>query len=499
MTDLEKFRDFMFNEYNIINPLLTFDGDYILGDCDFKNTEYDKNKDILYLNSKTDDKGNNMYEELINRRAYFNFNDSRFDAFKRKYFYPLVVNRMNKDGKGRHLEFSYALTIMNMMENKPLLVEHIDETKMASICLDYYRNVKKNVNLILNEKTDPEVRKSIIESFEKDKKPTDKETLECYAKTISNLIYMYKCFNDAVEHPIIFSDKEFTNCYDPDKFILMYCKMILDNQGHTIKKDSRLDSSFVIVNQVLTTLKELNINSYNPTIKLYDKNTKKIAIYSFKDMLKEYRKLSTRYSDTIKARQMQFDQIEKMNLFHDNDAFIKFTELFDDEDQRIINTEFDILAKGEGDTHISSSRSTNNKSNNKAEELTEDEIIYRRYIFENTNYVCQIVGKDKFNGYIGYIYENGLVIFERFYEDNGKPTKQNATYIMNYKNFVEFIQLTKVEILECIKEGRNDIKRLYHTDNWANNLSTYISSIEKDMDSIMFANTISKDNIKVRK
>ncbi|MCR5223949.1 MAG: hypothetical protein K6C11_02255 [Bacilli bacterium] len=30
MTDLEKFRDFLFNEYNIINPLLTFDGDYIL-------------------------------------------------------------------------------------------------------------------------------------------------------------------------------------------------------------------------------------------------------------------------------------------------------------------------------------------------------------------------------------------------------------------------------------------------------------------------------------
>lgn len=496
MTDLEKFRDFLFNEYNIINPLLTFDGDYILGDCDFKNPKYDKNKDMLYLNSNIDKDGNNMYEKLIERKAYYNFEDERFNSLKRDYFYPMLVNRMNKDGKGRHIEFSFVLTMMNLMEDKRVIRENNDEEKMPYACHQYYKQVKKDFSSIIRGENNEEAYNRIRDRFIAMKRPINEQTLRSYSDVISNIIYLYRCFEDFVNNPIIIKEKELTSCYDPDKFILMYCKMVLDNQKETLTKQVKLDTSFVIVSQVITTLNEVKLKGYNPTIKVYDRNTKKLIIYSFRDLIKDYNRLSSKYSDTITSRQMQLDQVERMNLFHDNDAFNKFAELFNEEDQKIINTEFDILAKGEGETHTTQVRNTNRKSNSVKKDITDDEILYRRFIFENTNYVCQIVGRDKFNGYVGYIYENGLVIFERFYEEDGTTAKQNATYIMNYQNFVEFIQLTKVEILECIKDGRDDIKRLYHTKNWANNLSSYITSIEENMDSVAFAHTLSKEKIR---
>ena len=35
---------------------------------------------------------------------------------------------------------------------------------------------------------------------------------------------------------------------------------------------------------------------------------------------------------------------------------------------------------------------------------------------DHTDYVYKMTGKDQFEGYIGYIYSNGVVVFEKFYK-----------------------------------------------------------------------------------
>ena len=40
----------------------------------------------------------------------------------------------------------------------------------------------------------------------------------------------------------------------------------------------------------------------------------------------------------------------------------------------------------------------------------------KRELFESTAYIYRIIGVDKFIGYVGYIYPNGIVVFEKLFE-----------------------------------------------------------------------------------
>ena len=80
MDKREALYKFLFEEYDIINPLLTFDGDYLLGEHNLAQTKYDPKKDIMVLNSKLDEKGNNKYLDFYTRKVLFNFDDPRFEG-----------------------------------------------------------------------------------------------------------------------------------------------------------------------------------------------------------------------------------------------------------------------------------------------------------------------------------------------------------------------------------------------------------------------------------
>ena len=108
---------------------------------------------------------------------------------------------------------------------------------------------------------------------------------------------------------------------------------------------------------------------------------------------------------------------------------------------------------------------------------------------DHTNYLYKMTGKDNFEGYVGYIYENGTVIFEKFYKNKNtvEPAKSNATYVMTFNNFVQMSKLTKTDIMEYIKLGGTDVKRIYHTLTWCDRIMQIINGKtydEKAMDKI---------------
>lgn len=94
--------------------------------------------------------------------------------------------------------------------------------------------------------------------------------------------------------------------------------------------------------------------------------------------------------------------------------------------------------------------------------------ITSRYAYlESKDYLFNIKGKNNFEGYIGYIYPNGIVLFEKLYEsiDPLIPARSNATYIMSVDNFVQMSRKSKPEIIDYIKSGGNDVRRIYHSKN----------------------------------
>ena len=96
---------------------------------------------------------------------------------------------------------------------------------------------------------------------------------------------------------------------------------------------------------------------------------------------------------------------------------------------------------------------------------------------DGTNYLYKMTGKNNFTGYIGYLYSNGVVVFEKYYKNYEirEPVESNATYVMNFNNFVQMSMLTKSEIMDYIRQGGNEVSRIYHTSTWCKRMMRVIN------------------------
>lgn len=83
--------------------------------------------------------------------------------------------------------------------------------------------------------------------------------------------------------------------------------------------------------------------------------------------------------------------------------------------------------------------------------------------FENSGYSYRVYGINEFNGYIAYIYPNGEVIMEKFFNDyaNCIPTINEAIY--NVKA-ADFETLSKLKKPALIKDKR--CRRIIHRGEW---------------------------------
>lgn len=101
----------------------------------------------------------------------------------------------------------------------------------------------------------------------------------------------------------------------------------------------------------------------------------------------------------------------------------------------------------------------------KEQRIREGLELYERKInfYESTNYIARVYGKDKFDGYVGYIYPNGQILSEKFFEDYKKfiPCTKECIYNFTIYNFEE---LSKHSKLTLIKDKK--CKRILHAGEW---------------------------------
>lgn len=115
-------------------------------------------------------------------------------------------------------------------------------------------------------------------------------------------------------------------------------------------------------------------------------------------------------------------------------------------------------------------------------DLVEEKMEY----FSNTNPLFELSGIDTFEGYSAYMYQNGVVVFEKFFKQSGKskdksmliPVSGEAIYVMNFQEFADLSKYTKVELIQEIHDFSNpDVKRIYHTPNgsWKDKVNKIIT------------------------
>lgn len=110
-------------------------------------------------------------------------------------------------------------------------------------------------------------------------------------------------------------------------------------------------------------------------------------------------------------------------------------------------------------------------------DLLEDKLSF----FETTEPLCVLSGIHTFLGYQAYVYSNGMVVFEKFYQERKSglyPAKDSAIYIMKFSEFAELSKYSRTELIQEIRDFNNpDIIRICHNGNWKDRLRSAIGGI----------------------
>lgn len=92
------------------------------------------------------------------------------------------------------------------------------------------------------------------------------------------------------------------------------------------------------------------------------------------------------------------------------------------------------------------------------------EIYYRKKrFFDNSGYKRRILGINTFFGYVAYVYPNGEILMEKYFDDeiNYLPTKNEAIYNLHAVNFEALSKLDKITLMST-----ESCSRIIHQGNW---------------------------------
>ena len=149
-------------------------------------------------------------------------------------------------------------------------------------------------------------------------------------------------------------------------------------------------------------------------------------------------------------------------------------------------SELDQIAVATG-KQIGAEHRTEEEKRRKQERLL-DLFMEKKEFYEQTDPFFRIKGENTFNGYIGYIYPNGKVILDKFFEnaETGRVADGQAIYTMDFTDFVRLSILPKSELIE-----NPACRRIVHAGNWQSRVQEEInapktsdtSAVLKDLES----------------
>lgn len=493
----------------VFNPMISYEGDFSLNlpvassdDDEFINGDYSLDNDILFLNSKVVD-GKNMYEEFIKKSARRAFGVSPVADLYAKNF-GAIVSTIDDNLKSRHIEFDFALFLMSLLKNQDVAFDmEFSEQELLDYVKEELRSRRKKIFNVIRLGRESEFYTEVIEELNIARQRLGVNvTLEQYSEQLGIFLRDVKYLDLKNKYVDVNALKE---CFDYHKLALLLAKMMLDNTKLTIKLEGMVHNCWQEVLTYINIVEDSTNKHYNPVIKYYNSKSRSIETFSFKDLKKEVAKIMASPVN-YQTVSVSFDEAVSEGISYNADAASKYiNDVLSERAKRELMASWEIIRKGERGELDESSKSSTTYSRPGVKKELEDfyiSLMRRREIFEATDYEYKVIGSEKFAGYIGYVYKNGIVIFEKLYEDQEQqiPIKRsNATYVMNINNFVELSKLTKTEIIKFIKNSANpEVLRLYHSGNWAARLHSiingkgYNSSVSKKIDDLLEKKEISK-------
>lgn len=487
----------------IFNPAVAYQGNYAFS------------ADVFSMVSKKQN-GKNLVEEYYERKFYSQIrsilNKMKFTNNPRLF----VVSDL-AGNYGRNLKMSIELFIIefaHILTGRAVVFSGNEET-IKDEAVQYFRNYRKQLNEIQNGNITEE-NKDINLHLQTDYQLNEEHRkrvmgreyrpisyqryIEVKKDYVTNFIVGLRYLVPMFDKPINLA--ELQECLDLEKFYLAMAKQLIDVTHTTLKSDNAVHNSFVYVEKYIMAVKALREKgTYNVTIDTISLDGRNIK-YSVDDAIKEYNEIKVAHPEFsvyhFEADGRDYRDIETVTDFvSEMEEYIESKKL-EASWNFIRNGKKEITPVDEETVIRLKNKKTDKKKITREEKI--QAITDRMGFLDHTNYVYKMTGKDEFEGYIGYIYSNGVVVFEKFYKsiDNHEPSTSNATYVMNFNNFVQMSKLTKTDIMAYIKNGGTDVRRVYHTNKWVDKMiaiitgKTYDEKAMEKIDRLISEGKISK-------
>lgn len=289
--------------------------------------------------------------------------------------------------------------------------------------------------------------------------------VESYSETFSDLVENAdKVLTYISSHPIDFS--ELTDV-DKDKMELYLAGQFLE-MAEKVEDDSKQDYLYYISNY-FTEHKDLIDSDLAIVVGNNDMTTLKSVLPKLgKGHVLTPRALYDRYCqllvDNPNLRAIDFSHLD-FNGMNADEVKSFMTEYLKDlsanweflppDDKRY---EEEVIKKIKG-----SGESMSEEERQKHQERLLEMFMEKKELYDSSDPFFRVKGKGTFDGYIGFVYPNGRVVLDKFYDDadNGKLADGHAVYAMGIQEFYELSRLSKSEII------RNKLcNRYIHKGNW---------------------------------
>lgn len=453
-------------------------------------------KELLYmLNGQ--DKKRKEFEELIEKKFYQKIKDILGTPNANITFSPNFEMRYDNKSKSTNLFFSKTelivkLCLMLYPYNKDLVLnefmeneDFIDDEKLIDKMKSLFDQKIKDI--LSNDPNEIfELQKELLlVNKEMNRKVSYEELME---KKLIILKRWRKYFEEILDYFNTALDTNKYLCYFNSNELMLYVAMkhlFLSEQ--LFEEKGELTQCMEYPVNLIAHMNKVKENNKNYQIIIYgkfiDSNWKKISSFSYDELEKRTKSLLEKNPE---AKIFTTDDYKSgISLEEANETRLK---LLTEEQAKIIETSWEFIKKGEGakiDRHIDTGEKKIRKGIDLEERQRRLELINeRKKLLEKMDYIYEIRGINKFAGYSGYIYKNGIVVFEKYYNDEDQtiPASYEATYVMDIKNFIELSQLTKLEIIDVIKNSDMEVKRVFHTKNWGYNIIRKINEREYSED-----------------
>lgn len=457
----------------ILNYSVPYNAEYVITIPDFHKLYIDKNKKSKLLNRAKEIIDNNIGDygfnlattikcKIVNNKRVFCY-DSNFVIFS-------ILKSLNIDISDDLMQknnlIEYTKEQIRIIRSNLKNIKNVNE--LSNILPNIYKSIlnDKTARMILNTK-------SGIEGF-----------IKKYKEDLTKLLVNLENLCVELEKPI---EEKYFEGIDKNLLLHIISAIALD----LAREDNAINDS------IYTAMKYYNENKSN--IKYKDSvtyftspsyNGRKISrcsyskfIEYYKDYMSNHKYLKEEILSNEKYNNMSVEDVKKYMEEHRNkiqqemiekeQEELKSKKEQEEKKQLIksireeLTVNWELCPSGtkqtETSVHCYTPKIKREKYDNpKFQKIYEEKIQF----FSNSDYVIHIFGKDKFEGYEGYIYPNGIVLFEKL-TTKRSISKNTALYVMDVRNFVELSKKNKQEIIEIIGNNEEEnLKRINHSKNW---------------------------------